>query len=150
MSEEALTAVLFGLRRSLKGDPAERARLWGAKAGPWLAEYWPQAAARNTSATTVAMLDMLVESGDAFPEAVAWALRYLQPTGGNGLYHLRENRLAGQYPNPVLEILDVVVRPDGVPARQRHSLHEILDSLKQVRELRADPRFQRLHRIANA
>ncbi len=150
LSEGGLGAVLGRLKRSLKGDPAARARIWREKIQPWLREYWPAAGARNTSTTSVAMLDMLVEAGDAFPDAVEWSLQHLQATGGRGLHCLRENRYASTHPKSLLALLNVVVGTDDLPVHLRRTLYEILDPLKQTPELVADARFQRLYGIASS
>ena len=150
MSEEALTTVLVRLKSLLKGDSAEQARIWHKKVHPWLEKYWPTSAARNTSATSVAMLDMLAEVGDAFPEAVDWSLLFLQATGGKGLYQLHKNGQAGRYPKWILKILDVTVGSEGLSVRHRHTLYKVLDLLRQSQGMTDDVRFQRLYKIANA
>ena len=149
MSELGLRVVLSGLKRSLKGDPAERARIWRDKIEPWLREYWPAAAARNTPATSVATLDMLVEAGDAFPDAVEWSLQHLQATGGQGLHCLRENGHASKHPESMLALLNAAVGTDVLPVHLSRTLCEILDPLKHTPELVADVRFQRLFGIAS-
>ena len=82
MSERELKAVLECLTQRLIGEPSEQAQLWREKVGPWLETYWPAAEARNTAATSNAMVNMLVVCGDAFPEAARWSLNYLRPTEG--------------------------------------------------------------------
>ena len=149
LSEGGLSAVLGRLTRSSKGDPAARARIWREKIQPWLREYWPAASARNTSTTSVAMLDMLVEAGDAFPDAVEWSLQHLRATGGRGLHCLRGNRYASTHPKSLLALLNVVVGTDDLPVHLRRTLYEILDPLMQTPELVADARFQKLYGIAN-
>ena len=148
MSEEGLAGALRGLERSLKGDPVERARGWREKIEPWLQRYWPSAAARNTAATSVAMLDMLVEAGDAFPEAVQWSLQYLQATSGLGLDFLLENEHASRHPRLMLDLLNLVVDNSDLAPHHRRTLHDFLDPLRRIPELAADARFQKLFRIA--
>ena len=74
MPEDGLKTVLGSLKRRLVGESAERARIWHEKVHPWLRDYWPQAAVRNTAATSEAILELVVVCGDAFPEAVEWSL----------------------------------------------------------------------------
>jgi len=150
LSQEGLADVLRGLEKSLKGEPAERARIWREKTQPWLERYWPQAAARNTAATSVAMLDMLVEAGDAFPEAVQWSLPYLQTTSGLGLSFLLEAGHAGRHPSSMLSLLDAVVDSRDLAPHLRRTLHEILEPFERIPELAADARFQKLFRIATS
>ena len=85
---------------------------------------------------------------DAFPEAVAWSVDYLQPFEGN-LFRLRESGHANQHPEAMLDLVDTVVGPNGLPAQHRPKLHEILKEMREARPAVApDPRFQRLFEIA--
>ena len=155
MPESALKSVLDGLRLRLKGSPAERAKIWHHKLHAWLRKYWPRAAARSTAATSKAILDILAECGDAFPDAAGWSLNYLRPLGRLerlGLYRLDKSGHAKQHPYSMLEVLNKVVDEDIFPSHQTHQKHvlqEILDMLSTARhDATSDPRFQRLYRIA--
>ena len=149
ISEKALVVVLDSLRLRLVGDPAERAKIWYDKLYPWLRNYWPKAAIRNTAATSEAMLAVLVECGDAFEGAAAWSLPYLQSLEGHGLYRLSKNGHAEQHPDLMLQILDKVLGADSLPGYQRHMLREILDALKTTNlDLISGVRFRRLYRLA--
>lgn len=150
MSAEGLADALWGLKRSLKRDPSKRARVWRERAQPWLERYWPPAASRNTAATSVAMLDMLVEAGDAFAEAVQWSLPCLQATGGLGLDFLLETGHGSQHPRSMLALLNAVVDDSDLAPHHRQTLHEILDPLERIPEFAADSQFQRLFRIASS
>ena len=149
MSEEAMKTALLCLGNRLRGDGEERARIWREKAHGWLREYWPRQAARNTAGTSLSMLQLLVECGDAFPDAVAWSLPYLRPLDGHGLYRLGRNEHVTQHPDSMLDLLDRVTVEDVLPDHQRYSLHEVLNELRVARPaLRADDRFQRLFQLA--
>ena len=149
MSERALSTVLASLKRRLKGNPAEQARIWQDTLQPWLGDYWPRAEVRNTAGTSVAMLDLLAECGDAFADAAEWALHYLRPLDRHGLYRLGENGHAEQNPDSMLSVLDRVAVADTLPVHERSTLHKILDGLKAAKpDLAADTRFQRLYQLA--
>ncbi len=149
LSEEALETVLGSLKLRLGGDPAERKKIWYDKVHPWLRDYWPTAAVRNTAATSKAMLDMLAECGNAFPDAAAWSLDYLRPLEGQGLYRLDEHKHAEQHPGSMLQVLDRVVSADNLPGHQKHTLRTILDALRTARpNLTSDARFRRLYGFA--
>ena len=149
LPEEGRKTLLVSLTRRLKGAALERGRIWREKVHPWLWDYWPRAAVRNTAGTTEAMLEMLVECGDAFPEAAEWSLEYLRPFEGRGLYRLGENEHAAQHPDSMLRVLDRVVDADVLQGYERHSLQEILDELVGAdAEMHGDLRFQRLYGIA--
>lgn len=148
MSEQNLKAVLECLTLRLTGEPAERARIWHERVGPWLARYWPPAAARNTAATSNAMLNMLTWCGGAFPEAADWSLSYLQPTQG-GLFGLGGNALPDKYPEMTLKILDKVVNDEGERPEHRNTLRGILETVRTAMpDSVTTATFQRLYRFA--
>ena len=149
LPEGGLRTLLGSLKQRLMGEAAERGKIWRDKVYPWLRNFWPRAAARNTGGTSEAILEMLAECGDAFPEAAEWSLEYLQPLEERGLYRLNKDGLAAQHPSSMLRVLDRVVDADVLPGHQRHSLQEILDALVAANaEMGGDPRFQRLYMIA--
>ena len=149
MSEHALKTVVTSLSNRLRGSEDERARIWREKISPWLQEYWPRRADKNTAETSMAMLQLLVECGDAFPDAAAWSLRYLRPVEGHGLHALGRNPLGGRYPVAMLDVLDQVCVDNVLPVHQRHTLRELLDQLEEAKPaLRGDRRFHRLYRLA--
>ena len=147
MSDQPLQRVLQSLKHRMKGEHEARGRVWREKLHPWLEQYWPKMLARNTSATSQVMLDMLVEAGDAFPDAVDWAVPHLCPIEGPGLYRL--DLIADQYPNQVFRLVKAVVADDILPANERYVLRGLLDRLKATRPaLAQDPAFQKLYRFA--
>ena len=148
MSEAALITVLANLRDRLKGKPAERAEIWNQRVQPWLDAFWPEPPARNAGAVSKAMVELIAESGDAFPEATAWAPDYLQPTEGD-LYRLRESGHATRNPEQTLNLLERVVPHDALPPQHRHTLREILEEMKKATpEVERDHRFPPLWRTA--
>ena len=149
MPEDALKTTVMSLKNCLRGSEEDRAGIWRDKIAPWLQEYWPRPADRNTAGTSMAMLQMLMECGDAFPDGVAWSLPYLRPVEGHGLVRVGRNVHVGRHPDAMLDVLDRVSVEDVLPAYQRQSLREALDELGEARPvLRGDARFQRLYRLA--
>ena len=150
VSEDALQTTLDSLKNRLRGEGEERARIWREKVRPWLETYWPRSAARNTAGTSLAMLQLLVECGDAFPDAVAWSLPYLRPLVGHGLFGLGGNQHVGQHPESMLELLDTVIVEEDLPVHQKSPLLKILNQLGAAKPaLKEDSRFQRLYRLAH-
>ena len=149
MSEDALKTTVMSLKNRLRGSEDDRAQIWRDKIAPWLREYWPRLADRNTAGTSLGMLQMLMECGDAFPDAVAWSLPYLRPVEGHGLLQVGRNVHVGRHPDAMIDVLDRVSVEDVLPAHQRHFLREALDELGAAKPaLRGDARFQRLYRLA--
>ena len=149
MSEGALQRVLLSLKQRMKGAPDERGRVWKTRACPWLGRYWPKVLARNTSATATSILDMLVETGDAFSDASGWALAYLCPLEGPGLRRLTLNNIPDQYPDEAFRLIKAVVADSVLPAQERHVLGRLLGRLKAAcPALSQDPAFQHLYGFA--
>ena len=149
MSEEALQRVLRHLKGRMKGASDQRGRVWRERLRPWLAQYWPRVLAENTPATSTAMLDMLVETGDAISDATEWALPYLRPLDGHGLHRLGQEDLPERYPDQVLRLLGTVAADGVLPTHQKYALGQLLDRLKAARpELSKDTCFQQLYRLA--
>ncbi len=130
MSEDALRTAVMSPSNRLRGSEDERARIWREKIAPWLQEYWPRRADKNTTEISLAMLQLLVECGDAFPDVEAWSLRYLRPVEGHGLHRLGRNPQGGRHPDAMLDVLDEVCVDNILPVHQRHTLREILDELE--------------------
>ena len=155
MSEDALRNALLCLAQRLKGEAQEQAQVWRDMLYPWLRDYWPQPAGRNTQKTSAMMCYMLAHCGNAFSEAVHWALPHLQPIGGRdshfsrGLRYLHENGHAGSDPELVIQVLDNLVVADGFPVPVKRILRELLDAVRDAApDSAADNRFQRLYNIA--
>ena len=149
LPEKGLKAVLRSLKGRLTGEAPDRTRVWQEKVHPWLREYWPQAAVRNTAGTSDAILELLAACGEAFAQAAEWSLEYLRPHEGRGHYRLNENGHAERYPEAMLRVLDRVVDADILQVYEKLHLREILDALVGANpDFASDPRFQRLYRIA--
>ena len=149
LPEKGLKTVLGSLKRRLTGEAAERERIWRERVHPWLREYWPPAAARNTAGTSEAILELLAECGEAFAQAAEWSLEHLRPLEGRGLYRLNESGHAQQYPESMLRVLDRVVDAQVLQVYERYHLREILDALVEANaRMAGDPRLQRLYKIA--
>lgn len=148
-SEVALKTVMASLKQRLTGEACERAQVWHGKVYPWLKAYWPRVADRNTAGTSLEMLEMLAECGDAFPEAAEWSLEYMRPLEGWGLRRLGKDGLAAEHPNVMLRVLDKIVDGGVLPGHQRYPLREILDALAEANaEMVGGAQFRRLYRIA--
>ena len=149
MTEDALTTALAHLRGRLRGEPEEREQIWREKAGPWLERYWPRLAERNTHATSKAMLDMLSESGDGFPQATEWGVAHLKPIQ-QGLYRLRRSGHAQSHPNETLRLLQKVIAPGVTADHNRHVVREMLEEMAAAQpDLPTNPEYRTLHQWAS-
>ena len=150
-SDSGLTTLLDSLTRRFSGNSADRQRVWRDKLYPWLHDFWPRDAARNTCKTSEAFLEMLAECGDAFPEAAKWLLEFLQPVEGQGLNDLYKSGYAERYPDAILDVLRRVVDAAVLQEHFRSILKKLLDALVAAKaELANDLGFQKLCKIATS
>ena len=152
LSEKSLCVALRSLERRLTGSSSERGQSWNHKVEPWLEHYWPRVGSRNTAATSETMMHLVIESGDAFPDAVSLTTRFLQPVEGHNLWVLVHTKLKEpieKHPAAVLELLLRVV-PENLPQGFGADLQKIIEAVVNVQpELGERPSFRRLNRIAN-
>lgn len=122
---------------------------WRTKYGPWLARHWPQGVARNTHRTSEALLALLLETGEAFPEAFAWAMTVLTPAHEHHLYSMEQTTLPDDYPEQTLALLNRVIDPAHFNPWEKGHLRIILDRMKRVNPgLAANVVHQRLYALA--
>ena len=149
LTEDALTTILAHLRSRLRGEPAERGRIWREIAGLWLEHYWPRPAGRNTAATSKAMLEMVSESGDAFPQATEWAVEHLKPIE-RGLYRLQRSGHAQSHPNETFRLLQKVIAPGVTADHNQHVVREMLEEIAAAQpDLQTNPEYRTLHQWAS-
>ena len=131
-----------------QGEPAGRAAMWNERVQPRLQAFWPEPPARNTPAVSKAMVDLVAESGDAFPDAVDWALTYLQTMEGD-IFRFRESGHGSRHPEATLRFLEAVVPPEGPALQHRHTLGQVLNRMREaMAELDVNQSFKTLRRNA--
>ena len=149
MADDALTTVLEHLKGRLRGTSDEKGRIWRERAGPWLEHYWPRPAGRNTAATSKAMLEMVSQSGDAFPQATEWAVERLKPIE-RGLYRLQRSGHAQSHPNETFRLLQKVIAPGVTADHNRHVVREMLEEIAAAQpDLQTNPEYRTLHQWAS-
>ena len=148
-SENSLTRLLYSMKKYLKEEDSVREVIWRDKLYPWLNTYWPQIASRNTRKTSIAILDLIADSGGAFPDAVEWSFDFLRPLKENFLHTFTMNDHPERFPDEMLDLLGKVVDKTNLPSHEYYSLRIILDALiKQNPEMAKDIRFQNLYKLA--
>ena len=141
--------VGVALREVLKRNPGPADLTWRETVRPWLEHYWPREKALNTAESSTALVDVIMETGDAFPDAVEWANGYLTPLNeqiGSVWYH---KRVWKEHPRAALALLHRIVPSGGVDPWARSSLTDMLRGLREVDStLPRDSRFVELERRA--
>ena len=145
-SDDALQAVLDNMTHRLNGNTEERALIWRTRINPWFQRYWPNQGDRNTTGTSEAMLRLVLECGDAFPEAVKQFSDRLKPVDGYGLYALQNSEHVSRHPDSVFTLLKHVLGPESLQRGDKQFVQEILDDLKrELPALGEDREFQTMY-----
>ena len=149
LPEPALVHVAHFLERRLSVAKEDRGTAWREKVHPWLKRYWPTLSAKNTQQTSEALARMILETGDAFPEAVAWGETYLKSIEGHIYFGINRSSYPTTYPNDTLSLLEKIVPENGNIPWEKSYLKQALDSIKSAdTDLGSRPTFLRLYRIA--
>ena len=144
--------VGVALRRVLdKGkDDQPREQVWREFVGPWLDRFWPREKALNTGQSSWALVEVIMATGDAFPEAVDWANGYLMALNdrqiGTVCYHKNTWK---SHPRAAVALLHRIVPEVGIDPWARASLADMLKTLREVdATIPQDSRFVELEQWA--
>lgn len=148
--EWALCQAVHVFESRLRVAKEQKVKIWRRHVFPWLTTYWPQTAVKNTENTSEALLRMVLETGDSFPEASGWAIGRLKPIRERGYYLIAKSEFPKTYPDETFQLLDAIVPDDGGIQWERSYLKESLDAIRSAKAaLGQTLTFQRLYRIAN-
>ena len=125
--------VGVALGEVLKRNPGPADATWRQVVRPWLEKYWPKERALNTALSSTALVNVIMETGDAFPDAVEWANGYVTALNdqqiGTVWYH---KGVWKSHPRATLALLHRIVPSKGVDPWARSSLTDILKGLRAV------------------
>lgn len=144
------THVGMALRNLLVESKQPREQVWRERVHPWLQRFWPREKKLNTGESSSALVDAIMATGDAFPEAVDWADGYLTALNDRqiGTVHFHKNTWK-PYPRTAIALLDRIIPEVGLDRWSRASLVEMLAILReQDSTIPQDPRFLELERRA--
>ena len=131
--------------RKLEGSGDQRADYWSNRVVRYLHAIWPKTRNNISPAIAESLGRLCIESGDAFPDALAQLHAWLQPPAYPDylVHRLHEADLCGRFPEPALDFLSLVIGD-----QKQWPLPKLKGCLDAIRtaapELEADPRFQRL------
>ena len=144
--------VGVALQRVLKKhkDDQPREQVWREFVGPWLNRFWPREKACNTGQSSLALVEVIMATGDAFPEAVEWANGYLVASNGRQIgtvcYHKNTWK---SHPRAAVALLHRIVPEVGIDSWARASLADTLRTLRKVdATIPQDSRFVELEQRA--
>ena len=123
---------------------------WRESVRPWLDRNWPHERSLNTGESSRALVGVIMKTGDAFPEAVDWAIDYLMASNDRQIntvcYHKNTWR---PFPREVIRLMHRIVPDVGIDPWARASLVDMLNTLREVdTTVPQDPRFVELEQRA--
>ena len=128
-------------------------QVWRDFVHPWLRRYWPNDMAFNTVTSSCALVQVIMGTGDAFPEAVAWASGYLiasnEPNDRqiSKVWHHKDTWKS--HPRATVALLHRIVPDVEIDTWQRVPLVEMLETLRELdATIPRDPKFVELERRA--
>jgi hypothetical protein len=133
-----------------RATPAERAERWRNVIGPVFQAIWPLDVELQTSATTFELVQLLLATGDAFPEAADIILPFIRPEEQTTVYSITEAPIEFFHaaPSKVLDLLAAVV--GDAQAGSVYALGAALSRLKKAAPHLVDTRkFQKLQTYAS-
>ena len=143
------------------GDGAARAKMWRERIHPFLGEVWPEKSwsADDASEISRELAGLVISTGNAFPEAVQWAKKFLWPIFKSNhpshpvveLLHGHQREVGSiptNFPRECMFFLGRIVPDKGM--WYRDELDIVLNRIEEAKpELRKHPEFIRLRRIAS-
>lgn len=148
LPEDGLIDIVDFFENRLGDNEGEQIGTWENICLPWLRDYWPKAQVRNTTKTSIALVQCLIKTEEAFPAALQWAEEYLRPGTDHVLWRVRESRLHLRWPTDMLKMLAIMIPDNDVENWNRHNLRQILDEMQKVdQSISQDQRFLRLYRV---
>lgn len=149
LPEGALRRIAHFLQQRMRITKEEKKAVWEKQIFPWLDNYWPRLAEKNTERTSEALAGLVLETGDMFPNAVDWSLNYLRPIRQHFYYGLTKSNFPTKYPSDTLKFLRQIVPDDGNIPWDKSYIQNALDAIKEsAPHLGNSPDFIRLYRIA--
>jgi hypothetical protein len=123
-----LAAVAEALRGMLRDAGDKSPVLWQDNIAPWINNVWPRHPNARTPSVSEQLVWMIMETRDAFPNAVAVIKGFLVPEQWTAsIYHLERTNLPARFPDASLTLIDKLV---GDNTRiTEGTLRELLDKI---------------------
>lgn len=139
--------VLNVMRKKLQSDTAGAESTWDQMVLPFFKEIWPKEKKFVTGALTQQMVNLVIGSGQRFPEALEAVRPYIHPydQGYKSLRGIADSEVLRQFP---LEMLDLIWLVCGPKSRgEIYELSTVIDKLVEADpNIEANSRLQKLKR----
>ena len=142
--------VGVALSEVLKRSPGPAEDNWRAFVRPWLESYWPRERTLNTTESSSALVNVIMGTGNAFPDAVEWANGYVMALNdeqiGSVWYH---KKVWKSHPRAAVTLLHRIVPAQGIDPWARSALADMLKGLREIDSpVARDSRFVELENRA--
>jgi hypothetical protein len=122
---EGVVELLAQWIAEIEGGPAEA---WRTSVGPLLERVWPRERVLRESVLTGPFANLVIRSGEAFPEALVQLLPYLtQVQGSGGVPALKQSECPERFPRETLTLLWRLYGPGST--HNLYGIPKILDRL---------------------
>ena len=151
LPEKALVRAIQVFERRLYDEKKNKKAVWGKNALPWFNNYWPKISEKNTEQTSQALVEMIMETGKAFPDAVEWALPNLKEIHSQVYFSLEQSHFPGIFPDETLKLLKKIVPRNSEIPYEKDYLRQVLDVIEKLKPpLGKEPVFLKLYKIATS
>ena len=126
-------SVGLALRRVLDERKEPNGQVWRDFVHPWLRRFWPQEKSLNTGQSSSALVEAIMATGDAFPEAVKWADGYLMALDDRQIHRVAQRKDTWKpHPQATVALLHRIVPEIGIDRWASVSLNKMLKTLREV------------------
>lgn len=142
--------VGLALRQVLDERNEPNEQVWRDCVHPWLRRFWPREKSLNTDQSSSALVDVIMGTGDAFPEAVDWADGYLTALDDRQILEVvHHESIWKTHPRATVALLHRIVPTVGIEPWASASLVKMLETLSEVEAtIPQDPKFKALQQRA--
>lgn len=149
LPEDGLIDIAALFKDRLGDNIEKQADIWKNICFPWLQACWPKAQARNTTKTSIGLVECLIKTGDAFPEALVWAEQSLRPGTEHVLWQIQGSGIHQKWPIDTLKMLAIMIPDNNIENWNKHTLQEMLNEMKEAEKtLVENQQYQRLYDLA--
>ena len=135
--------VGVALADALDKSGRPREQVWRQLVRPWLDNYWPREKAFNTARSSTALVEVIMRTGDEFPDAVDWANGYVMALNDRQVGRVQYGKNVWKaHPRAAVALLHRIVGRERIDPFARAALSEMVKTIKRLEPtIAADSRF---------
>lgn len=150
MGPQGAPVVINTLRRRLF-ESETPASIWRELIGRWLEQHWPHQARFGTERVVTAVVELIIEADDAFPEALDWAKKrgLIRPLADRYgvLWRLtddehkaeRRKTLAERFPAELCAFLSQILNDVPLQSHEQQKLAALVETIEENLDANKEP-----------